>query len=75
MEKLYVVVDVDCIEGGEMTNAVRIRYRPYTLYDPLAQPVEHLAFNQGVRGSSPRWVIACPGDGIGRHSGLRSHCL
>ena len=24
--------------------------------DPLAQPVEHLTFNQGVRGSNPRWV-------------------
>ena len=25
-------------------------------YDPLAQTVEHLTFNQGVRGSNPRWV-------------------
>jgi len=25
-------------------------------YDPLAQPVEHLTFNQGVDGSSPSWV-------------------
>ena len=25
-------------------------------FDPLAQPVEHLTFNQGVRGSIPRWV-------------------
>ncbi len=24
--------------------------------DPLAQSVEHLTFNQGVRGSNPRWV-------------------
>ena len=24
-------------------------------YEPLAQPVEHLTFNQGVRGSNPRW--------------------
>ena len=28
----------------------------YTTYDPLAQSVEHLTFNQGVRGSSLRWV-------------------
>ena len=26
------------------------------LYDSLAQSVEHLTFNQGVRGSNPRWV-------------------
>ena len=25
-------------------------------YDPLAQSVEHLTFNQGVVGSSPTWV-------------------
>ena len=25
-------------------------------YDPLAQAVEHLTFNQGVRGSIPRWL-------------------
>ena len=25
-------------------------------YDPLAQPVEHLTFNQGVRSSNLRWV-------------------
>ena len=27
-----------------------------TLYGPLAQVVEHLTFNQVVRGSSPRWL-------------------
>ena len=26
--------------------------------DPLAQSVEHLTFNQGVRGSNPRWVTS-----------------
>ena len=26
------------------------------VYDPLAQMAEHLTFNQGVRGSTPRWV-------------------
>ena len=25
-------------------------------YGPLAQAVEHLTFNQVVRGSSPRWL-------------------
>ncbi len=25
-------------------------------HDPLAQAVEHLTFNQGVRGSIPRWI-------------------
>ena len=24
-------------------------------YEPLAQSAEHLTFNQGVRGSNPRW--------------------
>ena len=27
------------------------------LYGPLAQVVEHLTFNQVVRGSSPRWLM------------------
>ena len=27
-------------------------------YDPLAQAVEHLTFNQGVDGSSPSWVTS-----------------
>ena len=26
------------------------------LHGPLAQSVEHLAFNQGVPGSSPGWI-------------------
>ena len=26
-------------------------------HGPLAQVVEHLTFNQVVRGSSPRWLI------------------
>ena len=30
-------------------------------FDPLAQSVEHLTFNQGVRGSSPRWVTTLRG--------------
>ena len=27
-------------------------------YDPLAQAVEHLTFNQGVRSSSLRWITS-----------------
>ena len=27
------------------------------LFDPLAQPAEHLTFNQGVRSSNLRWII------------------
>ena len=34
--------------------------------DPLAQVVEHLTFNQGVRGSSPRWVTTLCGVFRGR---------
>ena len=26
------------------------------IFDPLAQLVEHLTFNQGVDGSSPSWI-------------------
>ena len=29
-------------------------------YDPLAQVVEHLTFNQGVRSSSLRWITKTP---------------
>ena len=30
------------------------------LYDSLAQLAEHLTFNQGVRGSNPRWITKNP---------------
>ena len=29
----------------------------YKIYEPLAQLVEHLTFNQRVEGSSPSWLI------------------
>ena len=29
---------------------------PITYYEPLAQSVEHLTFNQGVTGSIPVWL-------------------
>ena len=32
--------------------------------DPLAQAVEHLTFNQGVRGSIPRWVTSTQNRGF-----------
>ncbi len=28
--------------------------------DPLAQAVEHMTFNHGVRGSIPRWITKEP---------------
>ena len=31
-------------------------YHPCHECDPLAQPVEHLTFNQGVRSSNLRWI-------------------
>ena len=43
-------------------------------YDSLAQSVEHLTFNQGVRSSNLRRVTnfyTCPGGGIGRRTGLK----
>ena len=59
------------------------------LYGPLAQVVEHLTFNQVVRGSSPRWLtkirsrqpliffmnISCGYGGIGRRARFRFWCL
>ena len=30
--------------------------RPCHFNDPIAQPVEHLTFNQGVDGSNPSWA-------------------
>ena len=29
-------------------------------FDSLAQLAEHLTFNQGVRGSNPRWITKTP---------------
>ncbi len=35
------------------------------LFEPLAQLVEHLTFNQGVEGSSPSWLTLTCGSGSG----------
>jgi hypothetical protein len=41
-------------------------------FEPLAQLVEHLTFNQGVTGSSPVWLtILCRSGGIGRRARLK----
>ena len=34
----------------------KVRILPPQPFDPLAQLVEHLTFNQGAWGSSPQWV-------------------
>ena len=34
-----------------------ILYSGKSIFDSLAQPVEHVTFNHGVRGSIPRWII------------------
>jgi hypothetical protein len=34
-------------------------------FEPLAQLVEHLTFNQGVEGSSPSWLTTLCGSGSG----------
>ncbi len=39
--------------------------------EPLAQLVEHLTFNQRVRGSNPLWLTICGCGGIGRRAQLR----
>ena len=33
-----------------------ILYISKSNFDSLAQPVEHVTFNHGVRGSIPRWI-------------------
>ena len=44
---------------------VRGGFRPYRFRDPLAQLVEHLTFNQGVRSSNLRRVTIFPSlDGV-----------
>ncbi len=48
-------------------------------HDPLAQSVEHLTFNQGVRSSNLRRVtilfdVKCGRGGIGRRAGFRFRC-
>ncbi len=55
----------------------------YPPHDSLAQSVEHLTFNQGVRGSNPRWITSlirsnscgffqvCGYGGTGRRTRLR----
>ena len=42
-----------------LASLVRIQLSQPFLYDPLAQSVEHMTFNHGVRGSIPRWVTIC----------------
>ena len=50
-----------------------------TIHVPLAQPVEHLTFNQGVRDSSSLRDTTlnygiCLDGGIGRRVGLKIQC-
>ena len=37
-----------------------VRFRPKAPFDPLAQSVEHLTFNQGVPRSSRGWITIRP---------------
>ena len=41
------------------------------MFEPLAQLVEHLTFNQRVAGSNPAWLTICRGGGTGRRTGLK----
>ena len=49
-----------CCEFTEELPNLQVRWKASQtvsfFYDPLAQWVEHLTFNQGVVGSSPMWV-------------------
>ncbi len=42
--------------SAEHTTERSIYYGKPSLYEPLAQLVEHLTFNQRVEGSSPSWL-------------------
>ena len=33
-----------------------LKLSKFSNFDSLAQLAEHLTFNQGVRGSNPRWI-------------------
>ena len=44
-------------------------------YDPLAQSVEHMTFNHGVRSSSPRWVTKQNKSELFRRSKLVRICF
>ena len=39
----------------------KVRILPPQPFDPLAQLVEHLTFNQGAWGSNPQWVTILDG--------------
>ena len=43
--------------GNRGSNPLRVTIFP-SYYEPLAQLVEHLTFNQGVEGSSPSWLTS-----------------
>ena len=45
-------ISVDAVLGTPLNNA----YHAENDYDPLAQAVEHLTFNQGVPSSNLGWV-------------------
>ena len=48
-QKIKKSIDKD-IEIMYIINVAKMRY------EPLAQLAEHLTFNQGARGSNPRWL-------------------
>ena len=50
-------VDTDIIYWrSNVLFVLSARFECQVLYDSLAQLAEHLTFNQGVRGSNPRWL-------------------
>ena len=51
---LQIGLDFSLSVGYNML--AQFRSGGFAACDPLAQSVEHLTFNQGVRGSNPRWI-------------------
>ena len=43
----------------------KVRILPPQPFDPLAQLVEHLTFNQGAWGSNPQWITIYGAGGCG----------
>ncbi len=49
------LLDFSRLLGYNNPSGLLAEYAKGKRYEPLAQLAEHLTFNQGVRGSNPRW--------------------
>ena len=49
------LLDFSKLLGYNIPSGLLVNYAKDKRDEPLAQLAEHLTFNQGVRGSNPRW--------------------